>query len=215
MSGQQRMAIVTGAAGGIGRELVLGLLGTGLKVAAVDHAAQGLAELTRAVQDQQRGANLLTIEADLARDEAIDEIVAKSRSRFGVIDILVNNAGVGQATMRSDNRQRPIKFWEVTPEQWKLFVAVHTNAPMALSRALIHGMMRQKWGRIVNITTSLGTMIREGSPTYGPSKAALEAFSAIMAKDLVGTGVTVNVLVPGGVTNTPMYRAKPVMIAPR
>jgi NAD(P)-dependent dehydrogenase (short-subunit alcohol dehydrogenase family) len=65
-------------------------------------------------------------------------------------------------------------------------------------------MMRRKWGRIVNITTSLGTMIRDGSPTYGPSKAALEAFSAIMAKDLAGSGVTVNVLVPGGVTNTPM-----------
>jgi NAD(P)-dependent dehydrogenase (short-subunit alcohol dehydrogenase family) len=65
-------------------------------------------------------------------------------------------------------------------------------------------MMRQKWGRIVNVTTSLGTMIREGSPTYGPTKAALEAVSAIMAKDLAGTGVTVNVLVPGGVTNTGM-----------
>lgn len=65
-------------------------------------------------------------------------------------------------------------------------------------------MMRQGWGRIVNVTTSLGTMIRDGSPTYGPSKAALEAFSAIMAKDLAGTGVTVNVLVPGGMTNTGM-----------
>src|SRR5438132_7038777 len=60
------------------------------------------------------------------------------------------------------------------------------------------------WGRIVNVTTSLGTMLNAGSPTYGPSKAALEALSAIMAKDLDGTGVTVNVLVPGGVTNTPM-----------
>jgi NAD(P)-dependent dehydrogenase (short-subunit alcohol dehydrogenase family) len=196
MSEQQRTAIVTGAAGGIGRELVLGLLGKGLKVAAVDRTAQGLAELAQATQERQRGANLLTIEADLARDQAIDEIVAKARGRFGVIDILVNNAGVGQATIRSDNRQRPIKFWEVTPELWKLFVAVHNNAPMALSRAVVHDMMRQKWGRIVNITTSLGTMIREGSPTYGPSKAALEAFSAIMAKDLAGTGVTVNVLVP-------------------
>jgi len=183
---------------------VLGLLGKGLKVAAVDRTAQGLAELAQAAQERQHGANLMTIEADLARDEAIGEIVAKARGRFGVIDILVNNAGVGQATMRTDNRQRPIKFWEVTPEQWKLFVAVHNNAPMALSRALVHDMMRQKWGRIVNVTTSLGTMIREGAPTYGPSKAALEAFSAIMAKDLAGTGVTVNVLVPGGVTNTPM-----------
>jgi NAD(P)-dependent dehydrogenase (short-subunit alcohol dehydrogenase family) len=65
-------------------------------------------------------------------------------------------------------------------------------------------MMREGWGRIINVTTSLGTMLNAGSPTYGPSKAALEALSAIMAKDLDGTGVTVNVLVPGGVTDTPM-----------
>jgi NAD(P)-dependent dehydrogenase (short-subunit alcohol dehydrogenase family) len=204
MSEQRRAAIVTGAAGGIGRELVSGLLSNGIRVAAVDRDSGGLAELAQAAQQRQRGADLMTIEADLARDESIEDIVSKARGRFGVIDILVNNAGVGQATMRRDNRQQPIKFWEVTPEQWKLFVAVHTNAPMALSRALVHDMMRQKWGRIVNVTTSLGTMIREGAPTYGPSKAALEAFSAIMAKDLAGTGVTVNVLVPGGVTNTPM-----------
>ena len=204
MSEQQRVAVVTGAAGGIGSELVKGLLGKGVKAAAVDRVPEGLGALARAAQELQQGANLMTIEADLARDEAIDELVAKARGRYGTIDILVNNAGVGQATVRCDNRQRPIKFWEVTPDQWKLFVAVHTNAPMALSRALIHDMIRQKWGRIVNVTTSLGTMIREGSPTYGPSKAALEAFSAIMAKDLAGTGVTVNVLVRGGVTNTGM-----------
>jgi len=208
MSAEQRVAIVTGAAGGIGRALVGGLLGAGLKVAAVDRTAEGLAELARAAQERQQGANLMTIEADLAQDEAIEKIVAQARARFGTIDILVNNAGVGQATIRTDNRERPIKFWEVTPEQWKLFVAVHTNAPMALSRALVHDMMRQKWGRIVNVTTSLGTMIRDGSPTYGPSKAALEAFSAIMAKDLAGSGVTVNVLVPGGMTNTGMIPAK-------
>jgi NAD(P)-dependent dehydrogenase (short-subunit alcohol dehydrogenase family) len=204
MSEQPRVAIVTGAAGGIGRELVLGLLRKEIQVAAVDRTAQGLAELAQAAQERRQGANLMTIETDLARDESIDEIVAKARGRFGVIDILVNNAGVGQGTIRSDNRQNPIKFWDVIPEQWKLFVAVHTNAPMALSRAVVEDMMRQRWGRIINVTTSLGTMIREGSPTYGPSKAALEAFSAIMAKDLAGTGVTVNVLVPGGVTNTGM-----------
>jgi NAD(P)-dependent dehydrogenase (short-subunit alcohol dehydrogenase family) len=204
MSEQQRVALVTGAAGGIGRALVGGLLGQGLAVAAVDRTAEGLAELAREAEQRQQGSRLLTIEADLAQDESIPEIVEKTRARFGTIDILVNNAGVGQATIRTDNRQRPIKFWEVAPETWKLFVAVHNNAPMALSRALVHDMMRQKWGRIVNVTTSLGTMIRDGSPTYGPSKAALEAFSAIMAKDLAGTGVTVNVLVPGGVTNTGM-----------
>src|SRR6266852_3286054 len=112
MSEQQHVAVVTGAAGGIGRELVLGLLGTGLKVAAVDRTSQGLAELARAAQERQQGANLMTIEVDLARDESIEQIVSKARGRFGVIDILVNNAGVGQATSRSDNRQNPIKFWE-------------------------------------------------------------------------------------------------------
>ncbi|MGH7039629.1 MAG: SDR family oxidoreductase [Stellaceae bacterium] len=204
MKGQQRAAIVTGAAGGIGRELVLGLLGEGIAVAAVDRTAEGLAALAEAAGERQHRANLMTIAADLAHSEAIEDVVSQARGRFGAIDILVNNAGVGQATIRRDNRQRPIRFWEVTPEQWALFVAVHTNAPMALSRALVHDMMQRKWGRIVNITTSLGTMLREGSPTYGPSKAALEAFSAVMAKDLAGTGVTVNVLVPGGVTNTGM-----------
>src|SRR5437763_13945455 len=118
MSEQQHVAIVTGAAGGIGQELVLGLLGKGVKVAAVDRTAPGLAELARGAQERQHGANLMTIEADLARDESPEAIVAEARGRFGVIDILVNNAGVGQATIRSDNRQRPIKFWEVTPEVW-------------------------------------------------------------------------------------------------
>jgi NAD(P)-dependent dehydrogenase (short-subunit alcohol dehydrogenase family) len=208
MSDGQRTAIVTGAAGGIGRALVRGLLDAGIRVAASDRTAEGLTALEAGARERGKDGALLTVEADLARDDAVDRIVSAARSRFGTIDILVNNAGVGQATIRSDNRQNPIKFWEVTPEQWRLFVAVHTNAPMALSRAVVHDMMRRRWGRIVNVTTSLGTMIRAGSPTYGPSKAALEAFSAIMAKDLDGTGVTVNVIVPGGVTNTGMIPAE-------
>jgi NAD(P)-dependent dehydrogenase (short-subunit alcohol dehydrogenase family) len=208
MSDGQRTAIVTGAAGGIGRALVRGLLDAGIRVAATDRTAEGLKALQASARERGKDAALLTIEADLTRDDAIDRIVAAARGRFGTIDILVNNAGVGQATIRSDNRQNPIKFWEITPEQWRLFTAVHTNAPMALTRAIVHDMMRRGWGRIVNVTTSLGTMIRAGSPTYGPSKAALEAFSAIVAKDLDGTGVTANVLVPGGATNTGMIPAE-------
>src|SRR4029077_16066293 len=132
------------------------------------------------------------------------EITRATRARFGRIDILVNNAGIGPGAIRPDSWQRPLKFWEITPDQWRRFVAVHTTAPLALANAVVPEMMRQGWGRIVNVTTSLGTMLNAGSPTYGPSKAALEALSAIMAKDLDGTGVTVNVLVPGGITNTPM-----------
>ena len=204
MSDKQRTAIVTGAAGGIGRALVKGLLEAGIRVAAVDRTRDGLNALTAAAREQSRDANLLTIEADLSRDAAISDIVGQARGRFGAIDILVNNAGVGQATLRPGNWQQPLRFWDITADQWRNFVAVHTTAPLLLAQAVVPEMRERIWGRIVNVTTSLGTMIRSGSPTYGPSKAALEAFSAIMAKDLEGSGITVNVLVPGGVTNTPM-----------
>ena len=147
---------------------------------------------------------MITIQTDLTTDTAADEITEATRARFGRIDILINNAGIGPGAIRADSWERPLKFWEVTPDQWRRFVAVHTTAPLALANAVVPEMMRQGWGRIVNVTTSLGTMLHAGYPTYGPSKAALEALSAIMAKDLDGTGVTVNVLVPGGITNTPM-----------
>ena len=204
MSDKQRTAIVTGAAGGIGRALVKGLLDSGIRVAAVDRTRDGLNVLAAAAREQGRDTSLLTIEADLSRDGAISDIVGQARGRFGAIDILVNNAGVGQATLRPGNWQQPLRFWDITADQWRLFVAVHTTAPLLLAQAVVPEMSERKWGRIVNVTTSLGTMIRSGSPAYGPSKSALEAFSAIMSKDLDGTGVTVNVLVPGGVTNTPM-----------
>jgi len=204
MSDTQRAAIVTGAAGGIGRALVKGLLGVGIRVAAVDRTREGLDAVSVAARQQGRETNLLTVEADLSGDGAISDIVQQARGRFGAIDILVNNAGIGQATLRPGNWQQPLRFWDITADQWRQFVAVHTTAPLLLAQAVVPEMTQRKWGRIVNVTTSLGTMIRSGSPTYGPSKAALEAFSAIMAKDLDGSGVTVNVLVPGGVTNTPM-----------
>ena len=199
MSRDMRVAIVTGAAGGIGRQLVHGLLDAGVRVAATDRDATALAGLAATARERGTAEALATIEADLARDTAIDEIVAAATSRFGPVDILVNNAGILVA-----NWQQPLKFWEITLDQWRLAAAVHNIAPLALARALAPDLMRRQWGRIVNVTTSLGTMLNPGFPTYGPSKAALEAMSAIWAKDLEGSGVTVNVLVPGGVTNTPM-----------
>jgi NAD(P)-dependent dehydrogenase (short-subunit alcohol dehydrogenase family) len=200
----RRVAIVTGAAGGIGRAMVQGLLAAGIRVAGVDRDREPLRALAASAHAQEKADELLTIQTDLTSDSATDEITRATRDRFGRIDILVNNAGIGPGAIRPDSWERPLKFWEITPDQWRLFVAVHTTAPLALTNAVVPEMMRQGWGRIVNVTTSLGTMIGTGFPTYGPSKAALEALSAIMAKDLDGTGVTVNVLVPGGITNTPM-----------
>ena len=201
MSEAGRVAVVTGAAGGIGAQLVRGLLGAGIRVAAVDRDRARLAALSGEGSGRQA---LLAIDVDLARDAAAEEIVAAATACFGEVDILINNAGVGPGAIRPDSWQRPLKFWEITPDQWRLYLAVHTTAPLALARALTPAMMRRGWGRIVNVTTSLGTMLNAGFPTYGPSKAALEAMSAIWAKDLADTGVTVNVLVPGGVTDTPM-----------
>jgi len=200
----RKVAIVTGAAGGIGRAMVQGLLAAGIRVAGVDRDREPLPALAASAHAQEKADELLTIQTDLTSDSATDEITRATRDRFGRIDILVNNARIGPGAIRPDSWERPLKFWEITPDQWRLFVAVHTTAPLALTNAVVPEMMRQGWGRIVNVTTSLGTMIGAGFPTYGPSKAALEALSAIMAKDLDGTGVTVNVLVPGGITNTPM-----------
>jgi NAD(P)-dependent dehydrogenase (short-subunit alcohol dehydrogenase family) len=204
MAETKRVAIVTGAAGGIGKAMTRALLAAGIQVAGVDRDREPLEALAGSAREQGKGSELLTIQTDLAKDSAAEEITKATRDRFSRIDILVNNAGIGPGAIRSDSWQRPLKFWEITPDQWRRFVAVHTTAPLTLTNAVVPDMMRQGWGRIVNVTTSLGTMLNAGSPTYGPSKAALEALSAIMAKDLDGTGVTVNVLVPGGITNTPM-----------
>jgi NAD(P)-dependent dehydrogenase (short-subunit alcohol dehydrogenase family) len=204
MAETQRVAVVTGAAGGIGRAMVRGLLAADMRVAGVDRDRDPLEALAANAREQGKADDLLTIQTDLTNDSAVEEITKATRDRFGRIDVLVNNAGIGPGAIRPDSWRRPLKFWEITPDQWRRFVAVHTTAPLALTNAVLPEMMREGWGRIVNVTTSLGTMLNAGSPTYGPSKAALEALSAIMAKDLDGTGVTVNVLVPGGITNTPM-----------
>src|ERR1700746_1418176 len=203
MAETQRVAIVTGAAGGIGRAITRGLIAAG-QVADVDRDREPFEALAPSAREQGKAAELLTIAADLPDDSAVDAISKATRVKFGRIDILVNNAGIGPGAIRPDSWQRPLKFWEITPDQGRRFVAVPTTAPLQRTNAGVPEMRRQGWGRIVNVTTSLGTMLNAGNPTYGPSKAALEAFSAIMAKALAGTGVTVNVLVPGGITNTGM-----------
>lgn len=193
-------AIVTGAASGIGRALVLGLLGAGVNVAGVDRSAEWLAEVARAAEGLK--GRFVSILADLAEHGACDRAVEQAERALGPIEALVNNAGIGQASVRPGHREWPIKFWEISPEQWQTFLAVNATAPLMMARALAPKMVRAGKGRIVTVTTSLGTMIRGGYILYGASKASAEAAAAVMAADLAGTGVTVNVLVPGGMTDT-------------
>ncbi|HJU20495.1 MAG TPA: SDR family oxidoreductase [Stellaceae bacterium] len=202
MAAQRQAAIVTGAASGIGRAMSLGLLESGIDVAAIDREAVWLDELEALAGERQCTGTLHPIHADLADPAAFAAIVATVLRRCGRIDILVNNAGIGQGSIRADQRRNPIRFWEITPEQWSRFVAVNATAPLMMARAVVPHMLRLGHGRIVTVTTSLGTMIREGYVLYGASKAAAEAATAVMAADLKGTGVTANVLVPGGMTDT-------------
>jgi NAD(P)-dependent dehydrogenase (short-subunit alcohol dehydrogenase family) len=202
MPGGRQVAIVTGAASGIGRAMSLGLLEAGIDVAAVDREPVWLGELEEEADDRELPGSLHTILADLADPSTYDGIVGavlRARSR---VDFLINNAGVGQGSIRADQRRNPIRFWEIAPEQWARFVAVNATAPLMMACAVAPHMLRAGHGRIITVTTSLGTMLRQGYVLYGASKAAAEAATAVMSADLAGTGVTANVLVPGGMTDT-------------
>jgi len=202
MAEERRVAIVTGAASGIGRAMTLGLLSGGIDVAAVDKEPVWLDELKAAASGRSFSGALQTIRADLTDPASFETVVSTVLGASGRIDVLINNAGIGQDSIRADRRRSPIRFWEITPEQWSRFVAVNATAPLMMARAVVPHMLRAKRGRIVTVTTSLGTMLREGYILYGASKAAAEAATAIMSADLAGTGVTANVLVPGGMTDT-------------
>ena len=202
MAGERQVAIVTGAASGIGRAMTLGLLESGIDVAAVDREPVWISELEQEASDRELAGSLHTILADLTDPSSFDAIASTALRAFGRIDILVNNAGIGQGSIRADQRRNPLRFWEITPAQWSRFVAVNATAPLMMARAVAPHMLRARRGRIIMVTTSLGTMLREGYVLYGASKAAAEAATAVMAADLAGTGVTANVLVPGGMTDT-------------
>lgn len=194
--------VITGAGRGLGRAMVGALLAADHHVVAVDRDEPVLAELARA--EAAHRDRLACVAADLADPVSAAMIVARAEAAFGPIDRLVNCAGIGQEIISPTFTTTPVKFWTVGDETWRLIFAVNADAVFRLCRAVAPGMVTRGWGRIVNVTTSLETMIRPGMSPYGPAKAATEALSAIMAKDLAGTGVTVNVLVPGGPAATRM-----------
>jgi 3-oxoacyl-[acyl-carrier protein] reductase len=201
--------------------MTIGLLEAGAAVVAVDRDADVLAGIEREARARGAAERLRCALADLADGEAVERLV-ESMQGGPRVDTLVNCAGIGQETIRADFATRTIPFWEVGSDRWRTIFAVNAEAVFRLCRGFVTSMVREGFGRIVNVTTSLDTMIRPGMSPYGPSKAATEALSAIMAKDLAGTGVTVNVLVPGGPARTRMMPGVPedkliapdVMVAP-
>jgi 3-oxoacyl-[acyl-carrier protein] reductase len=140
--------------------------------------------------------------AELQRSGGAEQLAIEALRPFGQIDMLFNNAGLGSAATRLDLLQKPYRFWENERPMIEKFFAVNVVQAMVLSAKLAPAMIARGWGRIVSNTTSLDTMLKQS--LYGGSKAALEAETAVMARDLAGTGVTANVLVPGGGTGTRM-----------
>ena len=199
-----KVAIVTGAGRGLGRVMTLGLLAAGARVAAVELDAEALDETRDAAEKNGAGDRILDIVADVTRDDSAPKIVRATTERFGRLDILLNNAGINMSLYQDARAKDAGKFWEVKPEQFRRIIEVNVIAAFLMTRAALVPMFAQHWGRIINVTTSLDTMYRAGIQPYGGSKAANEAHLLALAQDLEGTGVTANVLVPGGAADTRM-----------
>ena len=200
---EARVAVVTGAGRGIGREFARVLAADGWRL--VLTAARSKAQLDEAVAEiaAEHGPDrAVGVIADAGDPADAERTVAAALTAFGRIDALVNNAGRGPREFSETFNREPPKFWEVPPEAWREILRSNVDGPFLMTRAAARHMVARGWGRIVNISTSRVTMIRRGFAPYGPSKAALDAMTRIFAQDLEGTGVTVNVLAPGGATDT-------------
>jgi NAD(P)-dependent dehydrogenase (short-subunit alcohol dehydrogenase family) len=187
----------------MGRIMARALLDNGARIAAVDRNPDGLADFTKEAAAMGAGDRLTTFAIDVRFPLPVAQVAAKTVERFGAVHALINNAGLGPQHVVPAFAERKVKFWEAEPDKWQALMDVNVRGAFLAARAVVPYMLKQHWGRIVNVTTSFDTMLEEGFSPYGPSKAALEAQSAIWAKDLKDTGVTVNILVPGGAADTP------------
>ncbi len=192
-----RVVLITGASRGLGREMALELSGTGAKLAL---AGSRPSEDLEQIGSEIDGA--MTLAVDVGDAQAAARAVAEVEARFGKVDVLVNNAGLGMRRVSETFNKTPTKFWETTPEAWADILAANFAGPFNMARAAVPGMVARGFGKVINVSTSAQTMVRRGYAPYGPSKAGLEAASRVWAQDLEGTGVTVNVYLPGGAADT-------------
>lgn len=203
-----RVCLITGGSRGLGREMALALAGAGARLV-LTGAAESAALSGTAADCAALGAEVLALPADVADPSACDRAVAATLDRFGRIEVLVNNAGLGMRLISESFNTVPTRFWEADPAAWARIVDANVNGPFHMARAAIPPMLAAGFGKIVNVSTSEITMVRRGYSPYGPSKAFLEAASRAWAAELAGTGVDVNVLLPGGATDTDLLPPAP------
>lgn len=196
-----KVTIITGGAGGIGRAISRALLNDGARVAIMDNNKESAEQFVAEMQEVYSEKAIFAVIGDVASEADCQVAVAQVVEYFGSVDGLINNAGIGVSSLRPDAERNLPSIMELTPDIWRQFFDINIHGAYLMTRAVIPNLLAQGWGRIVNNTTSFFTMLRV--LPYGASKAALESASAIWAKEFEGTGVTVNVLVPGGPTDTP------------
>jgi len=196
-----RVVIVTGGGSGLGRAMSIALAQAGARVVIAEinqlHADEVLAE----AQEKGLSDRIKHIRTDVTDSDSADETVAATLEHFGSLFGLVNCAGIGYHE-NGVAVMLPPPFYELQPAGWRQVIDVNLNGPFFMTRAAVPHMLKAGVGRIVNVTTSYGTMQRPRMSPYGQTKAALETATMIWSNDLEGSGVTVNVLIPGGAADT-------------
>ncbi len=198
-----RTALVTGASRGIGRAIALALAEEGADVAVNYLSSKALAG---DVVDQIRkiGRKAVLAQADVADYPDTDRMAREVLEEFGHLDILINNAGIS-----SDHT-----FVKMDLGSWKNVLAINLDGPFNCTKVLVDQMIKQSWGRIVNITSVIGQIGNFGQANYAASKAGLAAFTKSLAKELVSKGITVNCVAPGFI-ETEMVMAIPEKVRNR
>ena len=181
-------ALVTGATGGLGQAMARALHAAGAQVVVSGTREAVLEELTTSL-----GKGATAIAADLSDAEGIGELARAAEAAMGSLDILVNNAGITR-----DNIAIRLK-----DEDWEAVMRVNLDATFRLTRAVLRPMMKARWGRIINITSVVGTTGNAGQANYAASKAGIEGFSKSLAQEVASRNITVNCLAPGFI-ETPM-----------
>ncbi len=200
-----RVVVVTGASVGLGAVMAQALALQGARVIAVARTKARLDEFADRVNATTGRSAITPIAGDVASRRLCEEVVAAAIEKFDRLDIVINNAGVGSNHARPDGFQGTLKFWDCDPDLWVEAVTINGIAPFYMTHAAVPHMIKRGWGRIINNTTNFHTMLGPGRSCYGPGKAALEASTLIWSKELEGTGVTSNVIIPGGPTATPIH----------
>ena len=190
-----KVALVTGAAAGIGAACAKRLAQDGMAVGVLDLDADRCADTVAAIK--AAGGMAMALGADVSNREQVFAAVARLRGEFGPVTVLVNNAGVTDFT----------PFEEIEDDRWDFVYAVNVRGPMICAQAVIGDMKAAHWGRIVNISSSSAQTGAIGMVTYSSSKGAVVTMTRSMAQEFGPYGITVNNIPPGSVMGTIMSEA--------